>query len=297
MRKESLFKIFSVAIVADNKPIDSNVIEVYPIELMYNEYGDVNQVNTFTETVNHIGGGKSSIDVEKRVTYKAAWLPMANTNRKTAPNVRKGEHVLLFRYGNTDQYFWVDLMENAKLRRKERVVYMYGNTDDLDVELDGDNTYWSEIDTVGKQVRFHTSDNDGEATTYDITIDTSEGKVTFEDGVGNSLVLDSVKKELSTKTGKKINLETEECNLTTRKKVNVTTGDNITIDCYGNISITLKKLSISNGSNELISVLVSLLDAMLSEKHIDPQGGTTTLDPGSVSAYSSIKSRLQTFKE
>ena len=77
------------------------------------------------------------------------------------------------------------------LRKHEDVVYAYSNKPSSDEEYTEDTSYWVRVSTRDKFVHLHTSDNDGEATTYDILIDTREGKLIATDGLGNRISFSS----------------------------------------------------------------------------------------------------------
>lgn len=304
MFSSSAYHPFSIGVVAKDKVYESDIIEVYPIELMYMESGDVEEQATISDTAKLIDGRVITFDINRSVTVKADWKPIGRHNRRTSPDVRKGEMVILYQYANVDQYYWEEYGIFDTLRRKERVVYTYGNTDVVDEELNEDNTYWFEISTVDKIIRLHTSDNDGELTTYDLEIDTKNGKVSLIDGRENSIVLDSDKEELTTVVHNKINGETKEYNLSASSSINEETGErnlktegNHNQELGGDMNIDLKKLYIANDTAELMSTLVELLGYMIAEQHIGNMGNPTALHPASIANYTKIKAKLESFKK
>jgi hypothetical protein len=111
----------------------------------------------------------------------------------TSPDVRRGEEVVIWRFGDTDQYWWCTLQQDKKLRRLETVIYGFSNVREENIEMKHDNMYWFEISTHRKNIRFHTAKNDGEPFAYTLQLNTKTGFFTLTDDVGNYILLDSEK--------------------------------------------------------------------------------------------------------
>jgi hypothetical protein len=194
---KSMLKLFSLAIVSEDKKLGSNDILAYPTEHLAEHEGTLaDKEEMKTETKSESNSVTQSVS-EKEVTLNAQWVNIGSSNRITAPDVRKGETVLLFKYGSTDRYFWTTFFIENDLRRKEAVLYLFGNEVNFGDMLDKDNSYWFLIDTINKVLQLHTSNNDGETTTYDIKIDTKNGSLQIIDGRGNEIILDSKKDTLT----------------------------------------------------------------------------------------------------
>ncbi len=194
--EKSGFHIYSVGIVAKDKEPVVDKIEVFPIEHLGEHDGDLADSESSSTTVADTAGSLSGVNVDKSVTIEAKWTNMGS-NRLTAPDVKKGETVILYRYGGSDRYLWHPLFYETDLRRKESVVYIYGNTDEFTKTLDIENSYFLKVDTVNKLLHLHTSNNDGEAVSYDFKINTKDGLVTFEDSNKNKIELNSPKNHLT----------------------------------------------------------------------------------------------------
>lgn len=135
---------------------------------------------------------------------KAKWIPFGNSNRDTAPDVRKNETVLIFRFADEQEYYWDTIFREPELRRLERVRYSYCNRPEGLEAYDDDTSYWLEYSTVDQHVWLHTSDNNGEPCKYDIKIDSKAGTVTIKDDIGNIIHLDSPSGVLETTTTNKV---------------------------------------------------------------------------------------------
>jgi len=219
----SRFHMYSVAIVAKDIEEDGFIVECFPIENMTHVDGDIAYVEGITVSNEDIDNEAEVIVLNKSVTIKAKWLALGHSNRKTAPMVKKGEQVMLFRYANEDEFYWMTMYNEFDLRRKEKVIHYYSNTDVFMENLHDDNTYWTKVDTINKEVSIHTSDNDGEHTTYDIMINTKKGVISIIDGKGNELLFDSSINTLTANIIDKIVFNTKIIEYNATNKMTITT--------------------------------------------------------------------------
>ena len=193
----SELKLFSLGIVLEDKPQEDDYIIATPIEhLSIQDNGDLTkQMNSIKGNIPSLtNDGNQSFTTEHLVTnkIKAKWISFGVSNRETAPDVCRGETVILFRYGEVDEYYWTTLFREPLLRKQETVLYTYSNQKSVGSSYDPQTSYWTRIDTRNKKVQWHTSNNDGELTTYDSILDTKNGLyVTFQDGHNNFSVLNS----------------------------------------------------------------------------------------------------------
>lgn len=209
MEKQSGFHRYSIGSVAEDKDEDGHIIEIFPIENQsFNEgnVADEKKDNVFSKD---LYGNTKNIVLSKKATIRAIWMPFGNSNRSTAPNVKKGEQVQIYRYADTDDFYWDTLYNEFDIRRKEKVIHMYGNTDAFGEMLTLENTYWTKIDTINKLVHIKTCDNDGELTTYEIKIDTKEGILEVFDGKDNIIKLNSAEDKLTATINEDIELNTK----------------------------------------------------------------------------------------
>ena len=124
----------------------------------------------------------------------ATWFGCSN--RRWPPYVRKGEQVWIYQFGDSDHYFWHEIGRDPEIRQLERYRLEVGNTQTPNQEKTEENTYYFELDTVGKRVRIHTTVSDGEPFLYEFTIDTANGAVTLLDSKGNRIFIDSKENQI-----------------------------------------------------------------------------------------------------
>lgn len=207
---ETKFKIYSYGIVAENKEISSKEIMVTPIEISSMLDGEIKDNPTDLDT--------SGVDSNKQA-YKtniktnnckpATWLPFGS-NRVTAPDVRRGEPVLIWNYGGSDKYYWTQLGLRDDLRRLETAVYAFnGNPDIGSKDFDPEDYYFLEVSTHSKQITLRTSNKNGEPFKYTCQFNTNDGVFTLADDTKNFFELNSkeVQMKMELNTGTKLHLD------------------------------------------------------------------------------------------
>lgn len=317
----SHFKIFTIGNVIKDKPLDSDIIELYPIEII-SQFGDELDLEEMIANISvDLMGNVSNPSVTPTTILKADWLPIGDSNRITSPNVKRGELVIIYRFGETDKFYWNTLgTHNTKRRRKEKVVYRFGNTDEFDVDLDETNSYFITVDTVDKKVRLDTVDNDGEETWYKIELDTVNGVMTFLDGRENSIIMNSkedtlsldIKKDINVLVGKDTNVEvTENVNFDVLKNVTGEIGDSLALNIIKDVNIGIdgscdlesKKyvalktptFSVTNDTGELLSMMIELIDTIIGQMGIGNLGKPVPLDPPTIAKLTAVKTKIESF--
>ena len=213
----SQLKPYSLGIVVVDKPETSDIIQVFPSEQLPFAEGDLSK--------------------NKRMQISASWIRIGDSNRFTSPDVYKGETVQIYRYANTEEYFWSDIMREPSLRKKERVIYAISNVPGKGDVQSLDKSYYLEMSTKDKRIHLHTADNDGELCTYDIVLDTVKGNLTILDGMGNIITLDSKPGNLNFKLNgslygdveKNVNLKCTDANIKTSGKASLEAGSDVNV--------------------------------------------------------------------
>lgn len=208
----SELKPYSIGIVASNKPLNTNIVDVSPIEdapFINGELtADTEEVTL--ETTDQLGSS-SQVSLTSANTVKAEWLPLGSSNRRTAPDVRRGESVVLYRFADADKFYWTTLKDDMRLRKLETVIYAFSGTKQENANVNEDNYYYLELSTHRKLIHFHTSKANGELFGYDIQINPGEGFIKIQDDAGNFVILDSKEKQIALKN-------TDGCYLDINKK-------------------------------------------------------------------------------
>lgn len=182
MGSSDLIKKIGTGVATENKLLSSKecyfqVIELFPL--------DSNELKSDTDTLKHSGvdakGTSYSVEVKFGKSIKAVWLP-SDSNRVTAPDLRRGDRVEVYRLADSDQYYWRSMGLDTGVRRLETVASRYSNTKDESVkELDETNSWTHEISTHNKTVTLHTTKSDGEEFEYTIQLNVADGVFMFTD--------------------------------------------------------------------------------------------------------------------
>lgn len=243
----SKLRFYSAAIVAINKSLKSKDIEATPTEELPMLNGEITSASTdYKSNAVDASGAAYETSVKTSVTVKATWLSLSTSNRITAPDVRRGELVMLYQFGDADKYYWTTLKEDIALRKLETVIYAFSATQDESKPSDAQNTYYLEISTHKKLVHFHTSKADKEPFGYDIQINTKDGVITVTDDAGNFIFLNSIDRRIKLQ-----NVDTSTVDIDKK---------NITISCPETITLKAKTI-LSQSDTDIVTTKTATINA------------------------------------
>lgn len=217
---KSKLEFYSVAIVVKDKERNTDFIEAYPVEALPFTNGPIaDAIMTQQGSMPDAHGGMETGSVERSASVQAKWLGLACGNRNSSPDVVKNESVLLYKYSDSEALWWEDMGREPGLRRREVVLYVYGNEGKFGVPLTRDNTYWLEVNCVEKHITLKTNRNDGERVAYELKLDTLNGLMTLQDDAGNSIFMDSQAGKAGMKATSSVELEAPETKFKTSLKL------------------------------------------------------------------------------
>ncbi len=252
----SSFHLYSKGIVAENKPTTTNEVLVIPIERMGFLEGEVATEDSELEIKGVDGSGKPyTLNMQARSALTCQWLPM-DSNRVTAPDVRRGEEVFIYRFADSDDFYWADTGLAAKLRRLETVAWLFsanpeGDSDDERAAVD---SYLVEVSTHKKLITIQTTKKNDEPFAYTIQLNTGTGYFTITDDSGNFIELDSAEKRIKVElnTGTFIEANQVDINLFAPGNINGTTEGDINFECANfNLNASGEVNVTSGGSTNL----------------------------------------------
>lgn len=218
---QSKLHLFSVGIVAVDKPLTSFDIEVNCIETnhLHNDYLDDTE-KTEKITSKDGRGTPVPLEIKRDQIIKAQWLAKGTCgNRVTAPDVRQGEHVFVYRYADTDEYYWEKVYTEGEIRRLERVLWMFGGTDTKGELNTIENSYWMLMSTIDKRMHLHSSVSNGEPFEWDAKIDTGKGILTVTENSGIELEMSAPDAKTTLESRRKIHLKTNIFQITARRVI------------------------------------------------------------------------------
>lgn len=187
----SMFRVVSIGTASENKKLGSDTVRFTPHEKFTFMDGEiVHRVTPLDytrvdQTGSEVGGNSfNSVDMS------ATWLP--ETNRRTAPDVQRGEMLFIWQMAGSDKYYWRPVGKDDHLRRLETVVV--GIAANPEMDQDGrlsDNMYFLEVSSHNKTITLATSQKNGEYCKYVFQLDLARGRVVLEDSVGMCAIFDS----------------------------------------------------------------------------------------------------------
>ena len=248
--ENSLLKLYSIGIVIEDKDDNGDMIKVTPVEKLSLFTGNLSEQKIkFNVSLPDAQGVKREDHIEGGVDIVAKWI-FSDGNRLTAPNVKKNESVLIYKFADTDEFYWQTFMREPSLRRLEHVCYGYSNLPKGVNPYEKDSSYWFEISTREKYVQLHTSKNDNELFEYDIKLDTKDGNLVITDDIENSISIDSKNKTITINhtSGHTIQINNDSVNISEAGGASISLNNgNITINC-NNLNFNTSTATIT-GSN------------------------------------------------
>lgn len=271
MNNETLFKRVSIGVVAENKPLGTNIVEVVPIELLPMVDGELKSgTNTDIASTEDGSGQQVEFRVNMSNSVSATWKGDA-TNRFSSPDVRRGSRVELWQYANTDKYYWSILDEPGTcVRKRETVTYVFSNTTDETVTVPTPDTHWIvEVSTHNKTITLKTNDNDGEYTFFNVQFDLKNGFYVIEERDGAKILRNAKEDQfhINTNQGGIIDL--------TKRKLTVDVDD---------IDFLVKNKTLLTG--ELFNVTANT--TQIDSKTTNINSSTTTVPNGSMKVGASL---------
>ena len=184
--RQSKLVHYGIGIVVEDKPRKSDIVKITNIEEF--PYTDGKLIDN-KEELKHELPDKKGIPRKSSATrdmvIEAIWLGGYDSNRITAPDVIKNETVDIYRYADTQEYYWRKRGREPGIRRLETVCYMYGNLQAPLKEWDKRSSYWHEFSTHDKHIVIQTSKSDGENYKYSVQISPKKNQLYEGDDIGN----------------------------------------------------------------------------------------------------------------
>lgn len=189
---DSKFKLWSLGVVVEDKPFETNKIRISPHERLPLQSGPVgSESEQYDEKVPTSDGVAAEQTVSTSNVIVAEWFANGDNHLFTSPMVRKNEIVQIYKYADKPDYYWTTLFSSPEFRRVERIIYGAGNlaggTDPLSI----DSIYYIEFDTLSKAINIKTSLSDGERFMYTFSLNPGQNQAYITDHIGNRVVIDS----------------------------------------------------------------------------------------------------------
>lgn len=239
--EQSYLQIYSLGKAAANKPRDTNLLRVTPMEKMVLLDGAIASKPTELEIEGQDADGQAyNTMIQTDNALEADWFPMSAGYQQTAPDIRRGELVILWRFGDSNQLYWTPAGLDNHLRKLETVTFMLsGTTDEEDETLSADNSYVFTASTHDGILSMTTSKANNEALIWAMQLNTREGRFIFTDENLNEIEIDGVNHFISIKNADNSRLELDKTN------INMHCDDHFTLNAGQSITITTKTFDVT----------------------------------------------------
>ena len=184
----SILHLHSTGTVTSVPAIGSKVISVRLKERKFGNQDELLDNPTKEKVAFNTAAGADEVEVTHTDSVKATWLKR-NSNRVSAPNVRRGDEVLVWRVGETENYLW-ELRDGPNIRL-ETVIYAFSADPSKPIADDFSNAYVFEVSAHNKTMTFSTSKANGEPFAYVHQYDLETGVVITQDDIGNTTYMRS----------------------------------------------------------------------------------------------------------
>lgn len=258
----SLYRILSLGKAAANKSIGSPTLEVTLDELYTMLDGEIT-ANATTDTVKGVDANGQAYQKESTstATVKATWRPIGDSFRQTPPDVRRGDPVVVFQYGDSPAYYW-ETVGNEHNRRLETIRFGITATKVEGGTIDNTNSYLQEWSSHNKYVTLVSmSTANGEQAGYLFQFNGEQGVVVLQDTLGNAMMLDSMSNRWLFQNGDGSQFDMQ--------------GKNITLNAPETITMNAKD-GVFNFSNSLKIAATNTTD--LTSKTTTINGTTTNIN-------------------
>ncbi len=206
-----MLEFYDFGKAADNKVLSETILHVTPLTvlpLLNGEWG-VEDTPLEVEGVD-ADGNKYADKVSTKNAITCKWLPWGS-NRSTAPDVRRGERILIYRAADSaSEFYWVCPGLDDHLRRLETVVYLWSADPEglSDTPATVENSYSLVVSTHEKQLTLQTTQLNGEPFPHTLQLDATKGIFTYTANVGNGFNVESAENTVRGVTCKIVSLNT-----------------------------------------------------------------------------------------
>ena len=194
----SVFRIYALGTVAadfSNKSLEEDpnqTLEVFLDEMMSGADGKVEAAGSVKEvSATDAQGNSYTAKAATTTSVQCYWLPFGS-NRMTAPNLRKGQRVVVWRTADEEQLYWQPKGGDSELMTMESVILTVSARPSAKKDrksISTEDCYYLMVDTFLKKAVIGTSAQLGEVTQVYMELNLDEGYLQVADSVHQNLLL------------------------------------------------------------------------------------------------------------
>lgn len=245
----SQLHIYSLGKAAVNKELGESLLRVIPLEYTILADGELTSKLTEVEVdgVDSTGTHYSTSATTDNA-IEADWLPMDGGYQQTAPDVRRDERVLIWRFGDSNRFFWTPLGLDNHLRKLETVTLMFSGTqDEAEEEMSPDNSYVFTVSTHEGHITLTTSVANEELTRWALQFNTREGRFILTEENGNEFFIDAANSYISLTNADHSKIELD------RRDIRIHCDDHFLLEAGQSITMRTKTFKIECETYELVA--------------------------------------------
>ena len=257
----NLINFLGMGIVANNKESNTNTINVYlPSQFPMSDGQVVGTAEQSEQTSQNAEGMAVKSQVLKSNVVPANWRDFGGHNRMTSPDVREGSQVAIYQVTGQDTYYWTTHGLNPNTLRMETVIFGFSANPNLkaNVDFNMDDFYTFSISTHTGEIRFRSSQKNGEATTFEMLIDAMKGRIMIGGKEKNYLIMDDVAHSLTYTNVDKSTISVSKENITMYCE------DTIALNAKKNINMLCKDMAIQCGNSFGLQAQTATINADVS---------------------------------
>lgn len=195
----------------------------------------------FTTSGNDSKGKHYTIRQNTESTITATFLNR-DTNRITAPQVQKGERVLVYQFDNDKTYYWEPANLDNHKRVQEAVVHAYAAkkpTDGKDlVPTTPENSYTTTVDGINGLIEQRMTEANGEVSPWLTQYDAKNGNMVITDQKGNIIQINTKETTIEIVNADRSHIQLK------RDVINIYSENQLNIEVSNEINIQTKTLNI-----------------------------------------------------
>lgn len=274
----SVLECFGVGVVANDKETDTDEVQVYlPLNFPEADGEAVYNPEVVETSVQSPTGDVTSSTTLQSNTVAAKWFPI-NTNRVTAPDVRRGSKVVVYKFKGQNTYRWTYFGMDGTLRL-ETIIYAFSASPNVDenTPVTPDNYYMFFISTHTGKVQLVTGQGNGEPTAYSITLDTKQGQFSIVDGENNIFSLNSMEHALSFINDEKsfVNIEKKNITLNCDDTILMQGKEKIQLQCNDFLMKANNSISVQTETTTWVSPTINIKGNINHEGNTEQTGNYT----------------------
>ncbi|QZA70622.1 baseplate assembly protein [Erwinia phage AH04] len=274
----NILECYGVGTVAMDKDTNTDEIQVH-IKSLFPETDGA--VETTAETKNvttqtPTGDTNSSTTLQTN-TISAKWMGV-NTNRVTAPDVRVGSKVVIYKFQGQNTFRWTYFGMDGTLRL-ETIIWAFSSSPNVNENspVNSDNYYMMLLSTHQKKIQLITGQGNGEPTSYVMELNTGTGQFSIVDGEENVVSLNSMAHAFSYINAEKtfFNFEKKNITMSCEDTLIMKATDKILMQCKDMVIKAGNSINVATQATTWDSPTFNLKGNVTHEGNYDQTGNTT----------------------